>query len=82
MDPGRRRCRSAPRRTSPTWRQFLKVQACDFMHVDTVLLRRVPPPRRAGATQLELVAHRPVSRSQTASFRRWGRRGSNPEPTD
>jgi putative transposase len=36
----------APRRASPTWRQFLKTQAsgilaCDFLHVDTVLLRRV-----------------------------------------
>jgi putative transposase len=33
----------APRRASPTWRQFLETQAsgilaCDFMHVDTVLL--------------------------------------------
>jgi putative transposase len=36
----------APRRPSPTWRQFLKAQAhgilaCDFLHVDTVLLHRV-----------------------------------------
>jgi putative transposase len=36
----------APRRASPTWRQFLKAQAsgilaCDFLHVDTVLLQRV-----------------------------------------
>ncbi len=38
--------RPAPRRASPTWRQFLAAQAsgilaCDFMHVDTVLLQRV-----------------------------------------
>jgi transposase InsO family protein len=36
----------APRRASPTWRQFLATQAsgilaCDFLHVDTVLLERV-----------------------------------------
>jgi transposase InsO family protein len=36
----------APRRSSPTWRQFLATQAsgilaCDFLHVDTVLLQRV-----------------------------------------
>jgi hypothetical protein len=35
-----------PRPASPTWRQFLKAQAsgilaCDFLHVDTVLLPRV-----------------------------------------
>jgi len=36
----------SPRRASPTWQQFLAAQAsgilaCDFLHVDTVLLRRV-----------------------------------------
>jgi putative transposase len=36
----------APRRASLTWRQFLATQAhgilaCDFLHVDTVLLQRV-----------------------------------------
>jgi putative transposase len=36
----------APRRASPTWRQFLASQAsvilaCDFLHVDTLLLQRV-----------------------------------------
>jgi transposase InsO family protein len=36
----------APRRASPTWRQFLATQAsgilaCDFLHVDTILLQRV-----------------------------------------
>ena len=36
----------APRRTGPTWRQFLTAQAhailaVDFAHVDTVLLRRL-----------------------------------------
>ena len=36
----------APRRASPTWRQFLKARAsgilaCGFMRVDTVLLQRL-----------------------------------------
>jgi hypothetical protein len=36
----------APRHASPTWRQFLASQAsgilsCDFLHVDTVFLRRL-----------------------------------------
>src|SRR5258708_479091 len=38
--------RPAPRRASPPWRRFLATQAsgilaCDFLHADTVLLRRV-----------------------------------------
>src|SRR5450755_2331021 len=36
----------APRRASPTWRQFLTCQAsgilsCDFLHVDTLFLKRL-----------------------------------------
>jgi putative transposase len=36
----------APRRASPTWRQFLASQAsgilaCDFLHADTVVLKRL-----------------------------------------
>jgi hypothetical protein len=36
----------APRRSGPTWEQFLTAQAhgilaVDFVHVDTVLLRRI-----------------------------------------
>ncbi len=36
----------APRRAGPTWRQFLHAQATgivavDFLHVDTVLLKRL-----------------------------------------
>jgi putative transposase len=52
----------APRRTGPTWREFLAAQAnsiiaCDFVHIDTIGMRRLyalgvprtrhpPPPRR------------------------------------
>ena len=41
----------APRRTGPTWKQFLTAQArgilaVDFVHVDTVLLRRIYALRR------------------------------------
>jgi putative transposase len=36
----------APRRSGPTWRQFLRTQACavvatDFFHVDTILFKRL-----------------------------------------
>jgi hypothetical protein len=45
-DPARRRDRPPPRRAGPTWKQFLTAQArgiiaADFVHMDTVLLRRV-----------------------------------------
>ena len=45
-DPGGRWAWPEPRRASPTWRQFLAAQAsgilaCEFLHMDTVLLQRV-----------------------------------------
>jgi hypothetical protein len=45
-DSARRRDRSRAPRTGPTWKQFLTAQgrgilAVDFVHVDTVLLRRL-----------------------------------------
>jgi len=45
-DPACRWDRPAPRRTGPTWKQFLTAQArgilaADFVHVDTVLLRSI-----------------------------------------
>jgi hypothetical protein len=41
----------APRRSGPMWRQFLTAQAAgivavDFLHVDTVLLRRLSAHHR------------------------------------
>ncbi len=45
-NPACREDRPAPRRRGPTWKQFLTTQArgilaVDFVHVDTVLLRRI-----------------------------------------
>jgi transposase InsO family protein len=42
----RHRLKPAPRRSGPSWSEFLRAQAagtlsCDFFHVDTVMLRRV-----------------------------------------
>jgi putative transposase len=57
----------APRRASPTWRQFLTSQApgilaCDFLHVDTVLLQRlhvlaVPEIQNRAVHVLGVTAH-------------------------
>ncbi len=46
LEPHRPPPDSSPRRASPTWRQFLTSQAsailaADFLHVDTVFLRRL-----------------------------------------
>jgi hypothetical protein len=45
-DPARRGHRSSARRAGPTWREFLAAQAhsiiaCDFLVVETVLLKRL-----------------------------------------
>jgi putative transposase len=70
-----------PRRTGPTWKQFLAAQArgiiaVDFVHVDTVLLRRL--------YALIVVEHgtppRPPRRRHRAPGRRLGNAGSTQLP--
>jgi len=57
----------APRRTGPSWREFCRTQAttmlaCDFFHVDTVLLHRIydAPMFVKGCSGLSPVRVRPV----------------------
>ena len=57
----------APRGTGPSWREFCRTQAttmlaCDFFHVDTVLLHRIydAPMFVKGCSGLSPVRVRPV----------------------
>jgi len=70
----------APRRTGPTWREFCHAQAhsmlaCDFFHVDTVLLRRIYVRHRSRHPA------RPSARRDPTSHRRLGDPAST-EPAD
>ncbi len=64
----------APRRTGPTWKQFLTAQArgiiaVDFVHVDTVLLRRIYAliVIEHGTRRVPLVSRRRSTSSSTGS---------------
>jgi HTH-like domain len=77
----------APRRASPTWRQFLASQAsgilaCDFLHVDTVFLkRRGRHPHHDHQEQLVVIHHGGRLHRIAARLRRPPPTGQNPVAT-
>ncbi len=72
----------APRRASPTWRKFLAAQAsgilaCDFLHVDTVLLHRLYV---LFVMEIQTRAHAHPGRDSSSE---WGLDGpAGPQPAD
>jgi hypothetical protein len=72
----------APRRASPTWRKFLPAQAsgimaCDFLHVDTVLLHRLSV---LFVMEIQTRAHAHPGRDSSSE---WGLDGpAGPQPAD